>query len=731
MHLMKWFRKNKSKIMVVVIFIAILGFIGGSYIQSLARRNTGTHRVIAHFLDDKEITNYDLAMAQQELETLRMLQADNLLKRISTGITGVPDFRAFLLSELLFSDQRLSTGLLYGIKQLVRTNNYRITDRQLNDIYRRPERSNVLWLLLKKEAQLSEIRVPNDDARRALTAVFQGQGYTHAIRAIINRLGVSEEKVLETFGKLLAVFEYSKAICSGENATIRQIMNAVSHDEETIDVEFVQFDASAFSDRAVSPTDEQIQTQFDKYKNYFAGDLGKENPYGFGYKLNERAGLEYIIVKLDDVASTVTSPTEEEKEQYYQIHREEYTTQETTDANDPNSTPLERNMRYWEAANIIEHDIIQKRINSKTEKILQKARELVEEGLVGREPAGLSSEELGKLSGDYEEAAEKLSDIYKIKVYSGKTGLLDVTDIQLDGYLGMLYLTSPNYNPASLMQLVFAIDELGTSKLGVFDVPKPKMYENIGPLKQIVSIDETSGKIMAMVRVCQAQKAAMPGLDSTYRTQSVVLDEQQPSQEETTYSVKQEVVNDLKKLTAMKTAKANAEQFAELLKKDSWETALEQINKLYGKADLAEAFALGTQNNLRRSSQGKIETLKAQNQGNPLSRFAVTQSRKETAIVNDFYSLLGESDEKLENVPLVMESASNMSYYVIKNLSVRRIDTQQYNQLKTIYAYAEDTIQSQSLAVIHYNPQNILKRLNFRIVKQEPETEEEPETEGA
>ena len=55
-----------------------------------------------------------------------------------------------------------------------------------------------------------------------------------------------------------------------------------------------------------------------------------------------------------------------------------------------------------------------------------------------------------------------------------------------------------------------------------------------------------------------------------------------------------------------------------------------------------------------------------------------------------------------------------MSYYCLKNISVKRLDRQQYEAIKSIQAYKINTLQSQSLAVVHFNPDNILKRMKFR-----------------
>ena len=72
-----------------------------------------------------------------------------------------------------------------------------------------------------------------------------------------------------------------------------------------------------------------------------------------------------------------------------------------------------------------------------------------------------------------------------------------------------------------------------------------------------------------------------------------------------------------------------------------------------------------------------------------------------------------------------------MSFYCIKNISVNRLTLQEYEEIKPMRLQREDYIQSESLAPIHFNPQNILKRMKFRNAgtdeEQQNDTPIEPE----
>ncbi len=722
MSLVKWFRKNNKKLMAIVVVILMFGFIGGEFIRQLGRRGrAGLHTPVAYFADDRKITNNDLALARRELEILKMLRANVMLTS--------QDLQMILLGELLFSERGTSAALINHIKQVIRANRYRISDKQINDIYRRSMPNHTYWLLLKSEAQFAGTKVSNKNSGTLLASIipqlFNGATYSQLIGSLINQRGIPEEETLTTFSKLLATLEYAMIICSNENATIRQIMHNTSLESETIDVEFVRFDSALFAEIQDGPAPQKMAEHFDKYKKFSAGTVSKENPYGFGYKLADRVKFEYLAVKLDDISTIVTPPTHQEAEEYYEKHREQYTEQVSSDPNDPDSPPIERTKSYAEAANDILKSLLQNKINSKAESILQDAKTLTEAGLqdIDTEPASLSAEQFTQIAGDYEAAAEQLTKKHKIKVYTGQTGMLSADDIRMDKHLGMLYLQGHGYNTVSLPQVVFAIDELKVSELGPFDAPRPRLYENIGPVTDIL------GRITAVMRVIEAEKASEPeSINQTYSTKTLTLERATEQASEDVYSVKEKVVEDLKKLAAMDTAKSKTQEFIALAAKDGWENAIDKFNELYGKQAgqgeaATDAFKLQNLTNLKRMSRERIGTLTVQNAGDPTAQFLVDASKKEALFTAQLYSLVPQDRDTVEALPLIVEFKPDMNYYVIKNISVKRLDQQQYENIKTLQVYKEGVAQSQSLAAVHFRPENILKRMNFRWVRKEEETD--------
>jgi len=747
MSLVKWFRKNNTKVMAAVVIGTMVAFTIGPALRYLAQSRTGgPHKEVAYFGVDNKITNYDLALARQELEILKLLQADVILKSIGVPLFRTPDLLSLLLGELLFSESRLSPAVTTQVKQIIRANEYRISDKQINDIYRRPMGSETYWLLLDNEARLAGIREANKTAgtqlARVIPQLFNRASYSQLISSIVNRQGIPEEKILTTFSKLLAVLHYARMICASEDITSSQIMHNVSWQNETIDAEFVKFDSAVFAEAQNEPTQQEISAHFDKYKKNFAGAVSDQNPYGFGYKLPGRVQLEYIAVKLDDISAIVTAPTQQETEEYYQKYREQFTASVPSDPNDPNSPPIERTRTYAEVAGTISNQLLQNKIDSKAERILQEARTITEAGLqdIDTDLANLSAEQFEQMVGDYQTAAEQLRSKYKIKVYTGQTGLLSAPDIRTDKYLEVLYLKGYGYNPVGLAQIVFAVDELQTSELGPFDIPKPRLYENIGPLRDITGqvTGQIAGQIMAVVRLLKAEKASEPqSVDQTFSKASFRFDEEQQQPTQDVYSVREKVVEDLKKLAAMKTAKNKAEEFINRVAEEGWEAAIEKFNELYAKQDTrepnlppttdtakaaSEPFKLEDWTNLRRISSMAQQTVAAQSEGNPAAQLLVDGFKRRELFIHQLYSLIPQDSNTVDTVPLVLEFKPDISYYCLKNVSIKRLNREKYEGIKAWRVYKEDFVQSQSLAPVHFNPENILKRMNFRPAEQIEQT---------
>jgi len=211
--------------MAVVVIVLMIGFIGGSALTYLLQGSRGLKDAVAT-VHGKKITNNDLIQDRRELELLRMLRADDLLR--AQGLQGV------FLAELLFSAERGgSPELINRVKQTIRQNLLTISDKQINDLYRRSVPPSVYWHCLKEEVRRAGIGIRNSEVGAilgsAIPQLFNGQSYSQLIGAIINKQRIPEDQILSTVGQLLSVLQYGQILCSNESLTARQILHRREH----------------------------------------------------------------------------------------------------------------------------------------------------------------------------------------------------------------------------------------------------------------------------------------------------------------------------------------------------------------------------------------------------------------------------------------------------------------------------------------------------------------------
>lgn len=750
MSLIKWFRKNNTKVMAVVVVVLMIAFIGGSALNYLLspKKSLG-HKAVAYFSGNMKIINADLSSARQELEILSILRADELLRS--------QDLRGVLLAELLFTEGRATTAVINQIRQIIRANRYNISDKQINCLYTRSMPSNIYWLLLKNEAQMAGIRISNEEVGELLAQtipqLFKGQTYSQLVGSVINRYRIPESEILQTFGRLLSVYQYAQLICLSENVTNSQLMHRVSRENETINVEFVKLDAGywihdtrrASNIEHQEPNDEEIQKHFNKYKDIFAGVISEDNPYGFGYKLPDMVQLEYIAVKVDDVSPIVTPPTSAETEQYYQKHPEQFTESFRQDPNDPNSPLIDTTKSYAEVADVISKQLLRDKVNSKAERIIQDAKTLTETGFQDIELAKVDVEQLKQKAGDYEAVAKQLAEKYKIKIYSGRTGLFSAAEMEADKYLRRLYSLGNVRSAVKLTQTVFSIEQLQpdtsakSSAGGALDVQRMRMYENVGPLRDSLE------QLEALVRVIKAQKASAPEtIDQSYSKSSIPLDDEIKSEDnKDVYSVKGKLVEDLNKLAVIDhgVLKSKAEEFVKLVDKNSWEIAIDKFNELYPPLPAFARKQGGTATgandpnilkperltDLRRISNETLVALATQTADAPSQRVYVPEVKKwltageakiESHFVDQLYSLIPSGNDAVKTL-LLMDFKPYASLYVIKEITIKRLEQDEYEKIKPKQLFTEEHIRAESLAAVHFNPENILKRMKFRSAGEE------------
>ncbi len=737
MNLVKWLRKNNTKIMAVVVIVLMIGFIGGSSLTYILRGSGGAGKAVAYFGNKQKITYRDRAVASEEIEILTALGADRIMA--SQDLPGV------LLGDLLFSQNRGGAGTLDMIRQTVQRNRLRISDEQLSELYRgRTMPGDMYWILLREEAAAAGMHWQTDEVgvllARLIPQLFEGRSYAQVMQSLVSRFNTPEPRILATFGKLLSVLQYTQAICSMENVTASQVRHIASWEMERLDTEFVRLEASAFADKAQAPAEAAMTEQFNRYKAYFPGDVNEANPFGFGYRLPTRVQLEYIALKLEDVASVVKPPTQNETEQYYQQNRQRmFTEQVPADPNDPNSPMVPKTKTYAEVADTIRDQLRRQKINTRAEQILQEARTLADADLqpTDSEEKELSLAERANKAGSYQRIAQDLSANHGVRLYSGRTGLLSAVDMQTDEFLGRMFLTTYGHSPIRLSQVAFSVKELGDDATLLLSMAPAEMYASIGPARDPMAAmgPTVSDQIMIIVRVIDAQRDAVPAnLDVAYSTRGLSLGDT-PEEPVKAFSMSEKVAEDLRTLAAWDTTGDKAKEFATLATKDGWDQAVAQFNQLYGEQAKADpndpnVFALDQLNDLQRISDADLQVLATQVANNPAAAGVLNEMRVQRRFVERLYALAPAGSGTLQ-APEIMEFKPSKSYYILRSISVQQLNQEDFQRMKGMILSREEYSQAQNLAVVHLNPENILKRMNFRLARQADEPDAGRTADGA
>ncbi|MBN1795087.1 MAG: hypothetical protein JW804_00280 [Sedimentisphaerales bacterium] len=732
MSLIKWFRKNNRKLLAIAVVFLMVAFIGGPALTYLFRPKGGSLKsALARYGTKGTITHRDIMIAQRQLDILRKLGIPNMLR--AQDISGI------LLGELLFTERTTSPRVIGALRNIIQSNQLRVTNQQILDMYNRDHREEIYWILLKKEVEQAGIAVNDEIAedmlRRNIPRMFEGVSYAQLVNKIIQG-GISEEEIISAFANIIAVHEYARIILSCEDLTLAQISKLASIKNESIDTEFVRMPAELFQDdsprRSASqpdqtePSEEELNEHFEKYKHYYQAQVSEENPYGFGYKFDNMVRLEYIAVKRADVEKLIEKPTQQDKEQYYSNNKYRFIEQVPIDPNDPNSPTTGRLKKFGEVAVQIDNLIRRDRIAEKIETILSKAKYLSEQKYSGVEHAELKGEKLKDLAADYTEIAGEISDTYSIKTYSGKTGLLSHRDIQEDKYLSRMF-----YQPATsdmisypLVQFVLAVEELGLDDIVISNINKPKMYETISPVM------DSLGQIAAVIRITEVQPSRVPEtIDETVDKTTIKMDEDAEETEHEVFVIKEKATEELRLLAGQRQAGKKAEEFISFAEEKTWELALDKYNELYPpEPNEPNNFELVTLADLKKIGSEAMEVLSAQTKGFAGARLSKSQVKARMMIVNKLFSLVPAKSDTPEKLPLAVEMQPNMSYYCIKSLKMNRLDRDEYYKNKAISVYQRDFMECQNLAFEHFKPENILRRMNFRIVEQKkkPKDANEP-----
>ncbi|OQY07246.1 MAG: hypothetical protein B6I25_02245 [Planctomycetales bacterium 4572_13] len=735
-----------QKIMVFVIIFCMVSFVIGSVgLKLIVGIFGGNNQLIATYGDEQKIKSPDFIQVQNELGVLRMLMADQLLMAQSgSGMTGP------LLVHLLFPDSEFSAQIASQMKQAVQQGKLPISLNELDHFFQqRPERPEILWLLLKSEAHRAGCAVSNETAGQTLRYVIPqmtGNQLDAAglVNQIIRRNNITEGQVLRILSDLMSVMAYADKVMDSQAVTINQTKATLGRSKERIDADFVKIEAKPLIDENADITEPQIQAQFDAYKAAVANNLTDDNPFGFGYKLPKQVQLEYMVVLMDDVNQQIEKPTAEAVEEYYSRHIARFQTSKPSDPNDSESEKIIETRPFAEVEADIRRALEAEKALTQTNILFNEIKDKTESGFETLNFDAASAGELQKAAGDFVVVGGELAEKYNIPIAVGKTGWLDAAAFGQDKILANMGVRR-GQNLLRLNDLAFAAaeDKPQQQRIGI---PSVRVWQNIGPLSGGYYSEKDSEfyRLMALVRVVGIQEAAVADtVNTTFDTRGIVLGDLPTEDDDTTVSLADRVKDDLRLQAAMMDAKARANELAASVSEQGWENAIAAYNSKYAKDEEpseeedapaeeeavdSQRIELGSIKQQLRISQAEIERAKRIMLENPASARYLRQQIASHLLTNQLNALLGEDAETTGEIQTVLASEAERVCYVVKEVVRQPATIDDYLDNKAQTALQLSVVESASLALVHFGPENILARMGYQPQQQE-EADDPPEEE--
>lgn len=263
--MMKWLREHSKKIMVGLVLFAMFSFIGGSALTSLIRTDPSDIIVMSAF--NTKYTLADIKSAERDTQIL-----ERLLMNWNNG-------------------QRENFTVRH-------------------------------WLMCSKEAERAGIAVSSQDVNEVLN---RQEGFLTQLGAgdladVRKQLRASQSELQQAVGRQLAINQNFQRVELTALPSEPQVRHYVKATEDKISIGYAALDAEKFVDPADPVTPEELQTQFEKYKDVTAAD----GPDGFGYKHPDRVRLQYVSATISKIESQV-EVSEEEVKNYWKSNQSKFT----------------------------------------------------------------------------------------------------------------------------------------------------------------------------------------------------------------------------------------------------------------------------------------------------------------------------------------------------------------------------------------------------------------------
>ena len=90
-------------------------------------------------------------------------------------------------------------------------------------------------------------------------------------------------------------------------------------------------------------------------------------------------------------------------------------------------------------------------------------------------------------------------------------------------------------------------------------------------------------------------------------------------------------------------------------------------------------------------------------------------------LLDKLYTLLPPGETEAKEINVLVKLDSQLGYNVIKDVSRTAVTNEDYNKTKGMIAFQLNTSRTDSLALTHFMPENIIKRTKYEPIEKDKE----------
>ena len=418
--MMKWLRVHTKEIMVVTVLLAMFSFVGGSALVQILSPNPDREPMFKAF--GHEFLAGDYRLAQRDTEILKLM-----------GIGWQYDQ----------PDRRMSVEDWCALEEEAQKAGVKVSDSEIEQTIKQME--EIHKMIYHEDIDMLE-------AMRNRPERFTPPAVRHAIR------------------RHMTIMKHAEPISASAAPSESQVKHYVRDTQDKIKVMLVSLDAEKFVDPNQKFTAEELQAQFDKYKEQDKST----SESGMGYKYPRRVKLQYAVANVKKIEPQLNVNFDEVKN-YWKANKSKYrkivyedapqpiTSQPTSaPTTQPAKIPRSVEKTLGEAKADVERDLRKRDSQRISEQAMAKLAATLQKPWLEQKTSpdtGYKSIPASVTGANYmKETAERIGHEFGVQIEFKETGLLSAEDVEkLDDLKNAAVLAETGATGMKLSELAFRV----------------------------------------------------------------------------------------------------------------------------------------------------------------------------------------------------------------------------------------------------------------------------------